>query len=120
MKLILNHNNLKIFNQAAEKALGLTLEEMKTELSNMQVVPKDTGTLEESITVEVKNNKGLISYNTPYARKLYYHPEYNFRKLVNCNAQGRWLDDFIYGDKKKWLTKKFAEKLKSNSGGIVK
>lgn len=120
MKLILNYSNLKIFNKAAEKALKQTLENLKTEVSNMQVVPKEVGTLEESIVVKSKSNKGAISYNTPYVRRLYYHPEFNFRTDKNVNAQGRWLDEFIYGEKKKWLVEKFGKNLKANSGGIVK
>lgn len=33
----------------------------------------------------------------PYARRLYYHPEYNFQTVNNPNAQGRWLDHWLPG-----------------------
>lgn len=116
----LNQANIKKIEQAMVKSLPLTMDALKTEVSNMQVVPKDTGNLEESAVVGVDNGKGYISYNTPYARRLYYHPEYNFRQDKNPNAQGRWLDLFIYGTKRDWLAIAFGKLLKQNSGGVIK
>lgn len=116
----LNEANIKKIEQAAINALPLTMEAMKTEVNNMQVVPKETGNLEESAVTGAEGNKGFISYNTPYARRLYYHPEYNFRTDKNPNAQGRWMDSFIYGPKKDWLAKAYGEFLKRLSGGVIK
>jgi len=118
--LKLNPQAIKKIEDAAVKALPLTMEAMKTEINNMQVVPKDTGNLEESAKTGAEGNKGYISYNTPYARRLYYHPEYNFRQDKNPNAQGRWMDSFIYGPKKDWLAKAYGEFLKRLSGGVIK
>ncbi|WP_312907219.1 hypothetical protein [Tissierella praeacuta] len=116
----LNPTAIKAIQDAMVKSLPLTMEAMKTEVNNMQVIPKDIGNLEESAVVGVENDKGFLSYNTPYARKLYYHPEYDFRQDKNPNAQGRWLDPFVYGDKKDWLTKTYGILLKQNSGGVIK
>ncbi|WP_352420734.1 hypothetical protein [Proteiniborus sp.] len=116
----LNQTNIKKIQEAAIKALPLTMEAMKTEINNMQVVPKETGDLERSAEVTAEDNKGVLSYNRPQARRLYYHPEYDFRTDKNPNAQGRWLDSFIHGDKKKWLTDTFGILLKQNSGGVIK
>ena len=116
----LNENNIKKLKIAALRSLPLTLEAMKTELMAMQVVPKDIGTLEESATVGVENGAGFISFSTPYARRLYYHPEYNFRTDKNPNAQGRWMDGFIHGEKKDWLTDTYGKFLKNNAGGVIK
>lgn len=116
----LNQANIKKIQEAAIKALPLTMEAMKTEINNMQVVPKEIGSLEESAVTGAEGNKGFISYNTPYARRLYYHPEYDFRQDKNPNAQGRWLDPFIHGPKKNWLAKTYGEFLKMNSGGVIK
>ncbi len=116
----LNQVNIKKIEEAMVKSLPQTMEAMKTEVNNMQVVPKDTGNLEESVATGVDKGKGYISYSTPYARRLYYHPEYDFRKDKSPNAQGRWMDDFIYGPKKEWLAKAFGKLLKQNSGGVVK
>lgn len=116
----LNQANIKKIEQAMVKALPLTMEAMKSEINNMQVVPKETGALEESASVGAEGGTGFISYNTPYGRKMYYHPEYNFRTDKNPNAQGRWMDDFIHGEKKDWLEETYGEKLKENSGGVIK
>ncbi|MBU5439496.1 minor capsid protein [Tissierella sp. MSJ-40] len=115
----LNQSNIKKIQEGMEKSLPLIMEAMKTEINNMQVVPKEIGDLEESAVVGVEEGKGYISYNTPYARRLYYHPEYDFRQDKNPNAQGRWLDPFIHGDKKAWLTVAFGEFLKQNSSGVI-
>lgn len=118
--LKINPKAIKMIEEAAKKALLDTLEAMETEISNMQVVPKEIGNLEESIVVGVEEGKGYISYPGPYARRLYFNPQYDFRTDKNPNAQGRWLDPFMHGDKKYWLTKTFGEKLKENSGGVIK
>ncbi len=119
-KLKLNPKAIKKIEEAAKKALPLTMEAMKTEVSNMQVVPRETGNLEESAVVGVEENKGYLSYPGPYARRLYYNPQYDFRTDKNPNAQGRWLDPFIHGDKKHWLANTYGQFLKQNSGGVIK
>lgn len=119
-KLKLNPQAIKKIEDAAVKALPLTMEAMKTEVNNMQVVPKETGNLEESAVTGAENNRGFLSYNTPYARRLYYNPQFDFRTDKNPNAQGRWLDPFIHGDKKDWLSNAYGQFLKQNSGGVIK
>lgn len=116
----LNQANINLVRQGMNKALPLTMESLKSEVNNMQVVPKNIGDLEESVVVGVENITGFISYNTPYARRLYYNPQYNFRTDKNPNAQGRWLDSFIHGPKKQWLSSTFGEFLKQNTGGVIK
>ena len=118
--LKLNPQAIKKIEDAARKALPLTMEAMKTEINNMQVVPKETGALEESAATGAEGNRGFISYNTPYARRLYYNPQYNFRQDKNPNAQGRWMDSFIHGPKKDWLSKTYGKFLKQLSGGVIK
>lgn len=120
IKVTLNQANINKLAQAAVQALPLTMEAMKSEVNNMQVVPKNIGDLEESVVVGAANGMGFISYNTPYARRLYYNPQFNFRTDKNPNAQGRWLDPFIYGDKKDWLSKTYGIFLAQNAGGVIK
>jgi hypothetical protein len=116
----LNPIAIKKLEEAAIKSLPLTAEATKTEISNMKVVPKETGNLEESASVGSEGNTAHISWNTPYARRLYYHPEYNFRKDKNPNAQGRWADSFQHGPKKDWLAETYGKFLKQQSGGVIK
>lgn len=55
-------------------------------------IPKDTGNLEQSSFLHSQIGQGKIVWNTPYARRLYYNPQYNFSKDVNPNAQGLWFE----------------------------
>lgn len=58
----------------------------------------------------------LVS-STPYARRLYYHPEYHFNKEHNPNAKGRWLDDYMKGGKKQdFAPKAYGKFYKKNAG----
>lgn len=56
-------------------------------------IPKDTGNLEQSSLRASDIGGGLIRWDTPYARRLYYHPEYNFQKDENPNARGLWFEE---------------------------
>ena len=44
-----------------------------------------------------QNGKVTLVSSTPYVRRLYYHPEYNFQTKENPNAKGKWLDDWLPG-----------------------
>ncbi|AJH78126.1 MULTISPECIES: minor capsid protein [Heyndrickxia] len=64
-------------------------------------IPKDKGTLERSSLQASDLERGEIVWDTPYARRLYYHPEYNFSKDKNPHARGLWFDEAkaVRGDK---------------------
>ena len=80
-------------NQTAIKAIT----------AKAQVIPRNTGALQnESTFVDTsKSNQGKVSIvsSTPYARRLYYHPEYNFKKDENPNAKAHWFEDWQKGGK---------------------
>jgi hypothetical protein len=105
-------------------ALEKTAEAVKSDVVASQVVPKDVGTLERSAYVDTsqsKEGKAAVGFNTPYARRLYYHPEYNFRKDKNPNAQGRWMDMYLPGgEKENFAQDAFTRFLKQLAGGIIK
>lgn len=67
------------------------LDEQVRKDSN-RYIPKDTGQLEGSSTVVSEPGKGIISWNTPYAARLYYNPQYNFSKTTNPLAGGLWFE----------------------------
>ena len=78
------------------------------------------GTLQnESTFVDYSNSsKGtctLVS-STPYARRLYYHPEYNFNTSENKNAKGKWYEEWIDGNEKDFCQKTFKEFYKRLGG----
>lgn len=100
----LNMPRIRQLTGAAVRALELTAEVLHTEVVQAQVMPFDTGNLQnESTFVDYSQSAGgkvsLVS-STPYARRLYYHPEYNFQTDENPNAQGEWYKDWLPGGKK--------------------
>lgn len=88
-------------DDAVMRALHKTAEALHTEVVQAQVVPFRTGNLqnESSFVDDTDLAKGSVSlvYNTPYARRLYYHPEFRFWKGENPNAQGLWLKRWLEG-----------------------
>lgn len=96
--------------------LWKTGEAMHTDLVQSQTMPRDTGHLQNESTevLPPEKNDGMVGIHTvnDYARRLYYHPEYNFRKDKNPNAQAYWLKTYISGSKKDFVFntfKKFCE-----------
>lgn len=88
-------------SQAQVTALEETAETLHTEVIQAQVFPRDTGTLQnESTYVDTsESGRGKISIvsTTPYARRLYFHPEYHFHTDANPNAKGKWYEDWLPG-----------------------
>ncbi len=87
----LNMPRISQLTQAAVRALELTAEALHTEVVQAQVMPFDTGHLEEDAplwtTAGSQSGKVTLVSSTPYARRLYYHPEYNFQTKENPNAR---------------------------------
>ena len=88
-------------SQAQVTALEETAEALHTEVIQAQVFPRDTGTLQnESTYVDTsESGRGKVSIvsTTPYARRLYFHPEYHFHTDANPNAKGKWYEDWLPG-----------------------
>lgn len=49
-------------------------------------VPKDQSYLIQSGIANTKVGSGEVKWSTPYARRLYYHPEYNFSQSPERGA----------------------------------
>lgn len=96
--------------------LELTAESLLEDLRDSQTMPFETGNLQNDSTFvdtsNVKRGKVSIVSDTPYARRLYFHPEYDFRKDDNPNAGGEWFEPYLNGDKKDFAQKTFAKKMK--------
>ena len=97
----LNMPRIRQLTGAAVRALELTAEVLHTEVVQAQVMPFDTGNLQnESTFVDYSQSAGgkvsLVS-STPYARRLYYHPEYDFQTDENPFAGGEWYKPWMEG-----------------------
>ena len=122
VKVKMKKFQLLMLSKAQKQAFEMTAEALKTEIATMEVTPKQTGALEESLSVNTGLlNKGniTISYNTPYARRLYYHPEYNFRTDKNRYAKGLWLDDILTGERKDFVMDTYAKFYRYITKGVV-
>ena len=100
----LNFAKIGQLTQAQVTALEQTAEALHTEVVQAQVIPFDTGNLQNESTFvdcsESSAGKVTIVSSTPYARRLYFHPEYHFDKGENPHARGKWYEDWIPGGRK--------------------
>lgn len=116
-KFILNPEYFPDLDRATKIALEQTAEALHTEVVQAQVVPRDTGNLQgEAFFADfsnIDNFEADLVHATPYARRLYYHPEYNFNKAKQPNAKGRWFEDwFETGTSSKWVQNAFNKFLR--------
>ena len=99
----LNFPMIRKLTEAQTTALEQTAEALHAEGVQAQVFPRDTGNLQNDSTfVDRSRSKlGKVSLvsSTPYARRLYFHPEYHFDTGENPNARGRWYADWLPGGK---------------------
>ena len=116
VKVKLNHKNISAIRKKANEALVETADAVKSNLQQSQTMPFDTGALQNRSTFvnDSKKNSGKVSIvsDTPYARRLYFHPEYHFQTTHNANAEGEWFEPYINGNKKTYAQKTFVKIMK--------
>lgn len=104
----------------AIRALEKTAEALHTEVVQAQVMPRDSGHLQNAATAcdftQAASGKVSLVSSTPYARRLYFHPEYRYRKTENPNAGGKWLEPWITGDRKDFCKQAFSAFFKEEGG----
>ncbi len=129
---------------AQKQALEMTAEAVLSQIKSDQVVPKQEGILERGGEVsagskkagtlrtevyksgyvdksQLDQGKAAIVFDTPYARRLYYHPEYNFRTDKNPNAQGKWMHMYLKGgSKERYAQDAFTRFLRQLAGRLIK
>lgn len=108
--------------KAQVQALEMTTEALHTEVVQAQVVPFDQGTLQgEGFSVDyADSSRGRTSlvHSTPYARRVYFHPEYNFQTDTNPNAKGEWFEDWLRGGKAADFAPKAYKKIYKQITGV--
>lgn len=112
--IVWDKKGLKHIDDELARALALSGKVLQDDIREEQVIPRMDGTLSgEAFTVDTSTaKKGYIrfSFDTPYARRLYFHPEYHFHKAPwtdskglnhdgNPNAQGEWMRHWFEGGK---------------------
>lgn len=112
----IDHKGNEYIKKLMREALVETADALKIDLQKSQTMPFDTGELQNRKTFvddsKKKAGKITIVSDGPYARRLYFHPEYKFQKTKNKNASGMWFEPYISGDKKNWASKTFVKIMK--------
>lgn len=90
---------------AAARAAALdTMDAVKTDIIASQTMPFDTGTMQGSLHIDQFEDGNDV--HTPLqtdgdqARRLYFHPEYNYQTINNPNAGAGWYDPYAAGGEK--------------------
>lgn len=100
-KITLNMPVIRQLESTAIVALEDTTDALLTEIKNAEVMPFDTGNLQnENTFVDYSNSASGVTKivsSTPYARRLYFHPEYNFSREEHIAAGGKWLIPWLKG-----------------------
>ena len=116
----LNEAKLKELTRQQYISLAQTADAVLTDLRDSQTMPFDTGNLQNDSTFldDSQKEKGRVSIvsATPYARRLYYHPEYDFRHTNNAKAGGKWFEPYINGNKTDFVKETFSKLFKRNGG----
>lgn len=131
-KIKLNLPVLKQLDTAQQTALRNTTDALLRQIKNSQVMPFDTGNLQNESTfadyANLAEGETKIVSSTPYARRLYFHPEYKFHRAVwvdkdgkkhgaNKNAGGKWLAPCLKGGtRQNFCQKAFARFYKQEAG----
>lgn len=118
----LNLPRIRQLTQAAITVLEQTGEALHTEVVQSQVMPFDIGHLQEDATfVDYSDSAdGLVRIvsSTPYARRLYYHPEYNFQTDENPFAGGEWFEPWLPGGVNQDFAKDAFKRFYKKAGGL--
>lgn len=104
VKVKINSRVVRGLENAAFKAAQTAIEETFKEIKNAQVMPYDNGIMQNTSTfTDVSKEDGcikaLIIVDASQARRLYYHPEYDFQTVNNSNAGAGWFEMWGEGGK---------------------
>lgn len=120
----MNQQALATLAKSQRQALEMTGQQVLNDLRNEQTMPFDTGNMQNDQTYmdDTKSSQGQVSIITdaPQARRLYFHPEYNFQQGKNPNAGAGWFDPYIDGSKTAKVKEWFKQFMKRMGGGYVK
>lgn len=116
VKAKLNMRGIKAVDKMLTDSLVETADALKSDVQQSQTMPFDTGQMQNrSMSIDsTKKRIGRVTIvtDTPYARRMYFHPEFNFKQDKNKHAGALWWQPYIDGNKKNFATKTFARIMK--------
>ena len=102
-----------------QQCLEMTAAEVVRDLRASHTLPRREGELTKQTYVDRSKKKGVVSVvtDTNYARRLYFHPEYQFDQTVNEAAGGEWFEPYKErGSKSRFCARTFSKFLKQRRG----
>lgn len=121
IRIELDYAAIEKLEKAVLRAAEGTVDELRSDVVKEQVMPYDIGDMQNNSTfAETFRSDGkivsLLTTDAPQARRLYYHPEYNFQTVNNLNAGGLWLEPWQPGGRRETFARdKFAELYKEEA-----
>ena len=95
----------KRIKQRAEKGISYAQYVLDNQVlkDTEPFLPADTFNLRDSGIMHSKPGEGHLEWKTPYARRLYYNPQFNFSTDKHPKAQGLWFEASKAENKKDWV-----------------
>ena len=118
VNITLDAGALAALDKAVLRAAELTIEALKTDVIASQVMPYNDGTMQNTDTFTDVSSSGdtvtaALVTGSPQARRLFFHPEYNFSRERNKAAGGEWFEPYLNGAKKDFAQSMFEKFLSS-------
>lgn len=114
-KIRIHYRNVATLRDGLRQALYKTADAICTDVHDKQVIPFHKGILSEETKPDDTRepNKAYVVSAMPYARRLYFHPEYNFRTENNEHAGGKWFEPWTSkGKYAGWVKRRFESFVK--------
>lgn len=119
VRVELNLKAIAGLETAGVTAAGKTMEALRGEVVTAQVMPFDTGDMQDNQTFvdySPEDATARLVTGSPQARRLYHHPEYNFQTVNNPDAGGLWLDPWTDGKYKDFVPETYKKLYKEEAG----
>lgn len=119
MELVIDETVLENVEIDAIDSLWLTAEALRTDIVQAQLMPRDSGHMQNKATRTQKTGKAeyRLLTDTPYAKWVYFNPENKqIHKEKNPNARDHWLEPYISGDKRNYINDTFVKITKMKGG----
>lgn len=126
IEIKLDKQAIQAIENAARKAAVVAMEKLYKDLKDSETMPFADGDMQNDQTYVAVDGEDTVNgedvyfvtlvTGSPQARRLYYHPEYQFQQGHNDNAGGLWLEPYINGDKKDFVQTEFIKVFKEKSG----
>lgn len=115
IRIELDYAAIEKLEKAVLRAAEGTIDALRSDVIKEQVMPYAGGDMQNNMTFAGTFSAdgkivSLLITDAPQARRLYYHPEYNFQTVKNPNAGGLWLEPWQPGGRRETFARdKFSE-----------